>query len=39
MIREGLIKWADGLERTFSRVDEYGVPYIQIPQCENKEEE
>jgi hypothetical protein len=39
MIREGLIKWADGLERTFSRVDEYGVPYVQIPQCENKEEE
>lgn len=29
MIREGLIKWADGLERTFSIVDEYGVPYVQ----------
>ena len=37
MIREGLIKWADGLEMTFSIVDEYGVPYVQIPQCENKE--
>ena len=39
MIREGLIKWADRLEKMFSVVDEYGVPYIQIPQCENKEEE
>ena len=39
MIREGLIKWADRLERMFSVVDEDGVPFIQIPQCENKEEE
>ena len=39
MIREGLIKWADRLERMFSRVDEDGLPFIQIPQCENKEEE
>ena len=39
MIREGLIKWADRLERMFSIVDEDGVPFIQIPQCENKEEE
>ena len=39
MIREGLIKWADRLERMFSIVDEDGLPFIQIPQCENKEEE
>ena len=39
MIREGLIKWADRLERMFSIVDEDGIPFIQIPQCENKEEE
>ena len=39
MIREGLIKWADRLERMFTVVDEDGLPFIQIPQCENKEEE
>ena len=39
MIREGLIKWADRLERMFSIVDEDGLPFIQIPQCKNKEEE
>ena len=39
MIREGLIKWADRLERMFSNVDEDGVPFINIPQCDNKEEE
>ena len=40
MVNEKLLKWANHLDRLFSIVDdEYGVPFIDVPRCQNEEEE